>query len=403
MSHILIKKLKSLKSLEQAGRPDSAWKAANREILMSQIQPQAANAEPPAGNYYRLYFWNVFQTRVARPVMLSCLVVFAYLGYTAMVTVASASLPGDMLYPIKTTTEQLQLALTFGDEGKVKLQMDFVSRRADELQQIVRKTDDTPEQKKDKVSQTVKKITHDVKAVNEKLDRVAAQSEVAETIKLAKEVDDKTLKVEKDIVDAHSLLSSDVKKDVAKDVKEAILSTETAGSNALSVIVNKADPLQAGGAVSETEITNRVSERIKGSETSLEVAVKEVAKVASTSLAELSATNTAAILKPDVISALASSTVASDLQDIVSLPGQAAQVIEQAKDLLDKKDFNSALAKIQESKTLLGDVIEKAQAVNDSVDKNLQIANNTASGTPTTSTVIVPASTTPIKATTTVK
>ena len=374
----LIKQLKKLKSLEGVGRPDQQWASLNKETLLSQIRPNKDNeVSRPNLFYFFQYGKDLLKFNVFKPALSAALMVLVFFAYSATVMVANASLPGDMLYPIKTTGEQVQLALTFSDEKKINLQMDFVSHRADEMQQLAR-SDQSPRDKAQKISQTAKRISQDVKEVKNKLNEMAynSNSSANSAIQVAKAVDDKTLKVEKDIVDVHNLLSSDVKKEVATDVKDAIVNTEDAGTKALATIVQKADTNAGQEAVSDQEITNRVNQRIQSSEAAIATTVSDISKSISTSTIAVIASTT---------SDLESSTSAtSTIKDIMEKPKQAQEAIDQAKDLLGKKDFTSALEKIQESKVILGDVIEKSK----DIDKNAVILNNSSS-TDATSTLPV--------------
>ena len=137
----LIKKLQDLKKLEAAGRPQAGWVMSNREILMSQIQPQnKVNTENISeAVYYWQYFGNMFRQRVLQPVAAFLLVVFVMTGYTVTANVAGASLPGEVLYPIKTASEKMQLAFAFSPDKKAQLQMNFASRRVGELQGLIEK------------------------------------------------------------------------------------------------------------------------------------------------------------------------------------------------------------------------------------------------------------------------
>jgi hypothetical protein len=303
---------------------------------------------------------------------MAVLVFGAYFGYSAITLAAKASLPGEALYPIKVLSENIQLAATIGDEGKVKLKMDFISRRGDELQQLAKNPAD-PEVKAANISATVKQITQDVQEVNTKMDKMSTAATAVAIISTAKVVDDKTLKVEKDIVDAHTALSTEVKKDVAKDVKEAIAATEVVGTNALSAMVNKSSEQgvkDANQAVSDKELATRVGDRIASTELAVAVAQGEVNKI-STSTSALTA-GLASIPLPSLLigtsststmSGLTTTTLQAAVQAVSGKPQQAQVVINQAKTLLDKGDFTSALAKIVESKAIVADVLEKAPLI----------------------------------------
>ena len=388
----IIKKLKSLKNLEAGGRPQDSWVKCNKEILLNQISPLAKAVKQE--NYYFRLVSDFFGQQVFRPVLAAAAVVIIYFFGISFMTVANASLPGDMLYPIKTASENVQMAMTFKDEDKVNLQMDFISRRGDELQQIVRKPE-SAQMKKEKVETAVKKISKDVKEVNDKLTKIANTTSAKNAIEVVKQVDEKTLKVEKDLVSAHALLSNEVKKEVVTDIKEAIANTGDVGTKALTIMVEKGKSGEQT-AVSDTEIASRVAERIKNAENGLAVAVADVQKAVTSTPVDASVTSSLTTLSAttsSTISNVASGTAASD---IAQKPVQAAAAIEEAKTLLEKKDFTSALEKIGESKALVGEVIEKTPTLTEAVDKSTAKVDNIVSSTvpAVTSTT---ASNTPVK------
>ena len=380
----IIKQLKALKQLEVGGRPQVFWLESNKEILLSQISPRATSrtestfkvAETSLPAYYFHYLNDLFCQKVVRPVGIALLVVLVYFGYTATATIANASLPGELLYPIKTAGENMQLALTFDDSKKVQLQMNFISRRGDELQQIV-KQDGTAEDKKDQITSTVNKITTDVQQVSKDLNKISLASASVATVNLAKEVDDKTLKVEKDIVDARSLLSSELKKETVDDVTAAIASAEATGVAALNVIVDQSANSQTN--VSQSDLVSRVTERIKTSESSLALAVNEINKVTST-IPLMVSTSVDKMGKITTSTAVLSTTT---LKDMIDGTKQVQTAIDQAKVLLDKNEIGSALVKIQESKILVSEVIGKTSAALDpkivvSLQNSVEIKNSSS-------------------------
>jgi len=423
----ILNNLKSLKELEAAGRPQAAWVLSSREIMMNQIQPRATE-ESSFVRGESVYYWHAFSqwfgVRVLRPAMAIATIIAMMLGYTATVTIANASLPGDMLYPIKTAGEKVQLALTFSDDEKVKLQMNFITTRADEIKQIA-KTDDSATAKIQKVSATAKRITADVKAVNDKINKITASATTnAGALQVAKEVDTKTLQVTQDLAKATASLPQEVKKDVAKDITEAIAKTEAAGTNALGVIVKKFE--SDGSTVGETEVATRVADRIKNTEENIQTVAKEVnsllgsATVVTTNLNPASttaATSTITVTIQQPILATASSTATSTLQNIIDKPVQAQATLEQAKDLLDQKNFSSALEKVQESKQTVANVSNAVQAISSSLPQapsstvkieikndglsngtsTLIIINNTNATTTSAGGTTVTTTTTPVK------
>lgn len=373
----VIKKLKLLKNLEAGGRPQDFWVKSNREILLNQISPLAKTVKQE--NYYFRLVSDFFGQQVFRPVLGAAGVIVAYFFCISLMTVANASLPGDMLYPIKTASENVQMAMTFSDENKVNLQMDFISRRGDELQQIVRQPG-SAQVKTEKVETAVKKISKDVKEVNDKLTKIANNTSAQNAIEVVKQIDEKTLKVEKDLVSAHALLSNEVKKEVVTDIKDAIANTGDVGTKALTIMVEKG---QSGEqtAVSDTDIASRVAERIKNAENGLAVAVADVQKAVTSTPIDASVSSsltTLSAITSSTISNVASGTAAAN---IAQKPVQAAAAIEEAKSLLEQKNFTSALEKIGESKALVGEVIEQTPTLTEAVDKSTIKVDNIVSST----------------------
>ena len=379
----IVAQLKKIKSLESIGKARENWVASNREILMHQINPQGKTAEKDFSGYYWEFIYSNLQQKVLRPALMAVLVFGAYFGYSATSMAAKASLPGEALYPIKVLGENLALATTISDEAKVKLKMDFVSRRGDELQQLARQPENT-QGKTENISQTVKKITQDVGEVKDKLDKMSSQDSDADSvINTAKTIDEKTLKVEKDIVDAHAALTTEVKKEVAKEVKEAIVKTEEVGTKALTVIVDKADKSEVKNSVTDKDITDRVSERIKNAEASVQAIAGEAKKISSST--------PTTVLNKAVSSSANGSTTSTTIKEAVkdvteTKPTLAQETIDQAKTLLESKDFSGALQKIQETKVIVAEVIEKAPILDQQIKvETVAIASSSASTTASTS------------------
>ncbi len=92
---------------------------------------------------------------VATAVVLVVLVV----GATGTVAAASDALPGNVLYPVKLAGERVQMAVTFSDEGKAKLYIEFADRRAAELVNLA--ATDAPE----RIEETAARLTSNLAAL----------------------------------------------------------------------------------------------------------------------------------------------------------------------------------------------------------------------------------------------
>ena len=108
--------------------PRPGYIHASRQRVMARIE---RNAEPsrnkvPGFNFFQLH-------RVLVTLLVLVLLVFGSYG---VAQASQPALPGDVLYPVKISLEEAQLALS-PVEAKAELSVQFVERRYDELQALV--------------------------------------------------------------------------------------------------------------------------------------------------------------------------------------------------------------------------------------------------------------------------
>ncbi len=87
-------------------------------------------------------FGGVFrQPFFSRPVLVKALatVLVTVIAVWSMGMVSSRSIPGELLYPIKTSSEKLKFVLTRSAEGKVGLRLEFADRRLEEVIKVIDK------------------------------------------------------------------------------------------------------------------------------------------------------------------------------------------------------------------------------------------------------------------------
>ncbi|MEM7531440.1 MAG: DUF5667 domain-containing protein [Chloroflexota bacterium] len=77
-----------------------------------------------------------YQYALRFAVILILILSLGLISSTSIVNASQRSLPGDLLYPVKTTLEQTQLVLS-NDEQRVVLHAEFAERRVQELQSLV--------------------------------------------------------------------------------------------------------------------------------------------------------------------------------------------------------------------------------------------------------------------------
>jgi len=174
--------------LFKAIKPNPDWLESQRRNLLLHIK-----SDEETQKSWSLSGFFAFRPQLAlKPVMATLLVLgFIFGGGFLTISAAKDSVPGDFLFPVKITLENVQLKLS---SQKAALQVEFVSHRAEELNQIVEEPIDLME-KKDKA----------VKAAGELKDQLAAsqnhfkeveQSEPEQAAKIARQVVEKNTQSE---------------------------------------------------------------------------------------------------------------------------------------------------------------------------------------------------------------
>jgi hypothetical protein len=163
-------------------KPTSELKLKATNQMLSEIQ----HRQQKKGKEVRTLAWKY---RWALPAMLLLLLLIS----SGVVIGANDSMPGEPLYPVKTTMEKVQLTLTPSDLGKAKLHVKFAERRTKEMIAMDKK----------KKAREVEKLAGRVK---QELNKTAI---LANSIKTSKDGKSKVEKVRSKILKSAILTSSD--------------------------------------------------------------------------------------------------------------------------------------------------------------------------------------------------
>ena len=127
------------------------------------------------------YIWQTTKRRFAMTWIIIVSTLLTMLTGTGVVYASGDALPGDALYPVKTLTENVQLALA-SQEGDAELTLHFIQTRMEEMQQLLAqgRTDDLDEAASGYENQT--------KAMTQLLSSVQAQ-DPDEAIRLRTELE----------------------------------------------------------------------------------------------------------------------------------------------------------------------------------------------------------------------
>lgn len=157
-------------------------------------------------------------------------------GWIATVNASFASVPGDVLYPVKLVTERVQLAVTTSTEQRAQLHVEFATRR---LQEVTEITQSTRENKDTLVKTAIEGFRQEIASVNAQLSEVR-QTSPESAAAIAAMVDRKTSEYQQAFLDTASDTPETAKEDVAAAQEEA----EQAGTQAVEALVESHEETQ---------------------------------------------------------------------------------------------------------------------------------------------------------------
>lgn len=137
-----IKKISVLKSI----KANEGFKFDLRKKILEEV---GAVTTVPAARLYQKQGMSTLQfikSGFFTNMILPLLIIIGLLGGGAGATYASqASLPGDVLYPVKLVTERAQVALTVDDTKEAALHLKFSSERLEEVEELAHEGKKDPE------------------------------------------------------------------------------------------------------------------------------------------------------------------------------------------------------------------------------------------------------------------
>lgn len=130
---ILMDKLKEDPEFSRDFNADLSWKLVSQRCGFLTDSDQSSYS---FRDYLEYYVWQ-FTHAMVKPLAMSIAVFVLLLGGLVGASSASFSaLPGDSAYPLKLSLEKTQLALAFDPQQKAKLQVEFTSRRLEEMVEL---------------------------------------------------------------------------------------------------------------------------------------------------------------------------------------------------------------------------------------------------------------------------
>jgi len=372
----IIEQLKTLQNV----KPRKEWVQLQRELLLSQIKSQAAARKQSRILNTWFLVKSFMPTSVlrfaAKPLgALTVLAVFVFGTGMLGVNASKGSLPGDILYSVKRTSEKMQVGLTVSKEKEAALHVQFAEERVNEIEKVTQ-GQATSDKKMKQISISVEGLKDEMKQAQENLDQAKDQPRKAQAVvAMAKVLDVKSEEINNRIEQNKSQSGEQA---IVDKLSEAQVATAKAGVKALEVIVEKHE--QGEVTMSEGELVKTIDNKIEKAKETLKQAEQKVenAKILfeSTQKATLeievespASTNPSSLGEPAAaptkveVPTLSGDAVSVTPAEADGKPAEAKQILTEAKDLLNHGDLSSAMEKVKQSAEITTEMNEQAKMI----------------------------------------
>jgi len=325
----LIEGLTQLKDV----KPDENWVIFCRENLASEISKNGEKESIPAFNFSSAFSSFLRYIRNSHPVlkpMVAFVLIFGFMfsGSLIVITKAKNSLPGDRLFSVKLALEEAKLLTATSAEGKAQVQNDMITARIDELNKIIN-AEGSMEQKQPKIEEAVNNLQRHLLSAKDELPKLN-NTEAKKVVEVAKRIDASAASAEQSLSQAKLALSPGIKNNLTEKIAEATDEADRTSTKALEVMVQN----QGGAGVSQTEIADKVDDRIQKTQQMINTLTQSVSNSA---IADKLPINATLILD------------------------ESDKAVEQAKAYLEKGDFAGALQTIKAA----NEMVKSAQQIMD--------------------------------------
>ena len=132
-----------LQMSRKAVSPAPDFVTSSRKRLEARLEREKTEGRPRTPHIEDLGLWNTLVylfTQKSFAYRFAIATVFVILFVVTTSSVAGAArqaIPGDRLYPVKTSLERAQLALSFSDEHRAQLNINFAERRLVEIRRLM--------------------------------------------------------------------------------------------------------------------------------------------------------------------------------------------------------------------------------------------------------------------------
>lgn len=362
MSNIT-EQLKELQSV----KPKKDWVEQNKEQLISQITAQTPQKQSTVFGYWYLVKMLVpmrFLNFVAKPVGIVTIALFAVItSGIYSVNASRGSLPGDMLYSVKLTSEKVQVTLAISEEKQTQKHLDFANERANEIEKIIQQEKD-PVKKQEQIfiaaDNLKKEMDHAQVKMEEIKVKVQEKEKTQKVLEVIKRIDQQSEELSDKLNEQKDQVTEN--KESVKKINEAVNAANKTGIKAVEVIVDKYEKGEADISSEEVFLTVEKKlqqaqdkiEQVKEQEAQTEELKKEQQEETVVNEEEPSAPEEDSPQDEDV------SPAEQTTEPEVANSQTAQENAELAKELLDQGDLSSAVQKVIEIEIITSQIEETA-------------------------------------------
>jgi len=352
----VIEQLKGLKSI----KPRAEWVSSSRELLLSQISAQSENVKTSRVSNVWFFTKSIMPSGVlrfvAQPVGIICALLAVVVGTGVLgVNASKTSLPGDLLYPVKLTTERVSISLTIDESKKAEKHLEYAAERVKEIE-AVSVQELAAQEKKDKIKQVVSDLVGHMEGAQVQLDKVKAGTDVGQNenkiiVEVALGVDKKAEELSQKLAAKKEEYKED--KEMETVLSEAQATTNQTGVKAVEVVINGVEKSKV--ELPTKEIMNVIQKKIENTAATVEEmkqSIKDVgAKVNETKVAPAATEPTSVAQPVDVI------------VEIKDKPAEASSTLSEAQDLLNQGDLTKAIERIKTTVDITNEVKETVNKI----------------------------------------
>jgi hypothetical protein len=169
----LIKKLNILKEV----KPESSWKQETRDILLAQVSNSVNEEVKVSAFEMAVYNFKSYFSFLPSAVWTAICLILVLTGGVTGTLAAKNSKPGDSLYVAKIVKEKIQLAMTFDQEDKARLDMKMASNRAKEITEVLSSPNFNMAGNQKRINQLAQSFNQEINTVKDRYAEISKMQE----------------------------------------------------------------------------------------------------------------------------------------------------------------------------------------------------------------------------------